>query len=510
MVSYTRPYLYPKQLNAIFSPKRWALCEASTKSGKTVASIVRIIEWGLFGNGISKDHNGNLLPVGPGQHYWWVAPVSEQARIAFTRVKQRLTAGTFRAKESPVPTIELATGPDIVFKSGDNPDSLYGEDVFGAVIDEASRCRADSWFAVRSTLTATRGPAVIIGNVKGRKNWFYEFCRRVEAGKEPNGSFARITWRDAVMAGVLELEEIQDARRNLPESVFRELYEAVANDDSGNPFGEDHIYACVRPRLSEKPTVAFGVDLAKKQDYLVVIGLDDEGNTTVFQRWQGKKWEDSIKMIWDIVGEDVPVLVDSTGVGDFVVERLQVDHGNIQGYIFSGPSKQRLMEGLAVGIQSGEIGFPDNQIKTELLSFTYEITRTGVRYSAPEGYNDDCVCALALARAQWSQTAPGAAIMEFYKGQHANALAAQEREELGLPPKTKPPQLHTVRSPGQELADLLADPEELRHNELTDLYDEVVSGYERPKNVCRRCAKPIIGPSRVSDGFNVWHEGCFA
>ena len=33
----------------------------------------------------------------------------------------------------------------------------------------------------------------------------------------------------------------------------------------------------------------------------------------------------------------------------------------------------------------------------ELESFEYEYTRTGVRYSAPQGCHDDTVCALALA-----------------------------------------------------------------------------------------------------------------
>lgn len=33
----------------------------------------------------------------------------------------------------------------------------------------------------------------------------------------------------------------------------------------------------------------------------------------------------------------------------------------------------------------------------ELESFEYEYTRTGVRYTAPEGMHDDCVMALALA-----------------------------------------------------------------------------------------------------------------
>mgnify|MGYP003336631887 FL=1 len=60
-------------------------------------------------------------------------------------------------------------------------------------------------------------------------------------------------------------------------------------------------------------------------------------------------------------------------------------------------SKQQLMELLASKIHKQEIGFPDNLIKQELDIFEYQFTSTGVRYSAPVGYHDDCVNALALA-----------------------------------------------------------------------------------------------------------------
>jgi hypothetical protein len=55
------------------------------------------------------------------------------------------------------------------------------------------------------------------------------------------------------------------------------------------------------------------------------------------------------------------------------------------------------MEGLAVAIQSNRIRYPDGPIKAELEAFEYQYTRTGARYSAPEGMHDDCVVALALA-----------------------------------------------------------------------------------------------------------------
>jgi hypothetical protein len=51
-------------------------------------------------------------------------------------------------------TIRLPGGGTMWFKSGDKPDSLYGEDVAAAVIDEATRCKEEVFHAVRSTLTA--------------------------------------------------------------------------------------------------------------------------------------------------------------------------------------------------------------------------------------------------------------------------------------------------------------------------------------------------------------------
>jgi hypothetical protein len=56
-----------------------------------------------------------------------------------------------------------------------------------------------------------------------------------------------------------------------------------------------------------------------------------------------------------------------------------------------------LMEGLALAIHERKVRFPQGPISIELDNFEYEFTRLGVRYSAPPGMHDDCVCALALA-----------------------------------------------------------------------------------------------------------------
>lgn len=376
---YERPWLADYQLDALFCAERYGVCEASTKAGKTVGCMAWLLEQAALGGA-------------PGRNYWWCAPIYAQARIAYRRTRRGLPPEQVTANDSEM-TIALPNGAVLWFKGSENPDSLYGEDVWAAVIDEASRVREESWHAVRSTLTATQGPLRVIGNVRGRKNWAYRLARRAESG-EPGMHYARITAHDAVAAGILAADEITDAQRLLPEQVFRELYLAEPSDDAGNPFGLAAIQACVGP-LSDAPPVAWGVDLAKSLDWTVLVGLDAARRVCRLERFQ-RSWQDTIRVIRDAVGT-TPALVDSTGVGDPVLEALQQDRRNYAGYHFTAPAKQKLMEGLAVAIQRGEVVVPAGVLVAELEQFEYAYTRTGVHYAAPEGCHDDAVCALALA-----------------------------------------------------------------------------------------------------------------
>ena len=81
------------------------------------------------------------------------------------------------------------------------------------MIDEASRMKEDAYIAIRTTLTYTRGQIRIIGNVRGRKNWFFKMARRAERAKmlglESEMGYHKIVAADAVAAGVLDAQEIK-------------------------------------------------------------------------------------------------------------------------------------------------------------------------------------------------------------------------------------------------------------------------------------------------------------
>lgn len=393
---WERPQLYPRQLEAIYAPERYSVIEASTKSGKTVGCMVWLTEQACAGEA--------------GHEFWWIAPIYEQSRIVFRRLLRGLPRNTFTANQADS-TITLVNGAVLRFKGADNPDSLYGEDVHAAVIDEATRVKEDAWFAVRSTLTATRGKVRIIGNVKGRRNWAYRLARRAESG-EPDMHYARITAYDAIQAGVLAQQEIDDARSQLPEHVFRELYEAEPSDDEGNPFGIAAIRACLEPLHDECKPACWGWDLARANDWTWGLSLCDHGAVCRSERWNQSHypnlddnetgsshpeyWDVTLRRVRDLTGR-APAAVDSTGPGGPIDQALNGERRNLEGYVFSSKSKQLLMEGLAVAIQQRQVGFPEGPLSLELEAFEYQYTATGVRYGAPEGMHDDGVCALALA-----------------------------------------------------------------------------------------------------------------
>lgn len=334
----------------------------------------------------AKESRGVLVPMGDGESLYFVH-LSERR-------------------------ITLANGATIWFKSGEKPDTLFGEDVQAAVLDEASRLREEAFFAVRSTLTATNGPIRLIGNVKGRGNWFYKGCRNAKEGAIGHAHFMITAW-DAVAAGVLDMEEILDAQRTLPEHVFGELYECRAADDGWNPFGLASIETCIIPVRSNGVALAAGWDLGRARDWTVGVFLDGRGNETKTERFQ-KPWLETITAIRAATG-NVPALVDSTGVGNPVVDSLQrpavsIDQrpahgsgvgmaprlGNFEGFEFTGPSKQELVEELVLAVQGGLVHFTEGVIADEMREFEFQYTRTGVRYAAPEGCHDDAVMALAL------------------------------------------------------------------------------------------------------------------
>lgn len=210
------------------SPKRFTVSETSTKIGKTISHI-----WWLF-----KESHLDIYPKYA--EFWWVAPIYNQTEIAFNRLKNKLIGKEGYQINYSKLYIITPKQTIIRFKSAEKPDHLFGENVYAAVFDEFTRAKEEAWFALRTTLTTTRGKCKLIGNYKGNANWGHQLALKAQ---DPDSEYEyfRITAWDAVEAGILQKEEIEQAKKDLPINIFKELYLAEESEQPGRLITSDAI-----------------------------------------------------------------------------------------------------------------------------------------------------------------------------------------------------------------------------------------------------------------------------
>jgi hypothetical protein len=364
------PEPHINQQRILDSEARFRVVMCGRRFGKSELSQIEIISNALLGKSVA-----------------YITPTYQLARVFFERLIQ---AVPFESNKSEL-TIKFPNNGSVDFFTGERLDNLRGRKFHLVVVDEASFIPnlEDGWLnSIRPTLTDYKGRAIFLSTPKG-KNFFYSLY--LKSGEPDWESFKFSTYDNPYIDKI----EIDDARLQLPEVVFEQEYMANPSENAANPFGSQYIKQCTYP-LSTEPPIVFGIDLAKSVDFTCIIGLDKNGSVSYFERFQ-KDWRNTKQIIANL--PRMPILIDSTGVGDPIFEDLYREGVNVTGFKFTSNSKQQLMEGLSSAIQQRKITFPEGAIVNELEVFEYQYTATGVKYSAPQGFHDDCVMSLALA---WS------------------------------------------------------------------------------------------------------------
>lgn len=315
---------------------------------------------------------------------------------------RRLLHPVIAAKNEQDRRIELVTGGVIEFWSLEDPDAGRGRKYRRVVIDEAAMVRnlEESWSnAIRPTLTDYEGDADLYSTPKGR-NFFWKAYTWGEDG-------ANLDWYAVRMPTIsnpfIKPAEVEAARTQLPERVFQQEYLAEFLDDAGGVF-RGVSYAVDAGRTEDEPPRArtrycAGVDLARTQDFTVISVFDPNGRQVYFERFNQISWERQIAAIVSAATRyAADVVLDSTGVGDPIFERLEAAGLSVTPYHFSNASKNAIIDNLAMGIERGSVRLMDLPVQTnELVAYEYQLTPSrNVRTGAPEGMHDDCVIGAAL------------------------------------------------------------------------------------------------------------------
>ena len=351
--------------------------------------------WGKTRLGV----NECLDAASKGGRAWWVSPSYKTSEVGWRPLRQiarKIPGAEVRLGDRQV---NFPGGGFVAVRSADNPDSLRGEGLDFVVMDECAFMQKEAWTeAIRPALSDRLGKALFISTPKGR-NWFWENYQRGINGEEGWQSWQFPTSTNPF----IDKGEIEAARRDLPEIIFRQEYLAEFVDDQGGVFRRVQEAAVLSPQEPEngKQYVA-GVDVAASVDYTVVSVLDAESKEMV--------WMDRFNRV------DYPVLIDrleavykryhltsmvveSNSIGRPVIDELVARGLNIVPFTTTSATKQAIIQNLQAAFENGQILVLNNQILVgELLSFESKRNASGgFSYSAPDGMHDDCVLSLAIA-----------------------------------------------------------------------------------------------------------------
>jgi hypothetical protein len=304
-------------------------------------------------------------------------------------------------------TRELRVGPGVCdMRSADRPELIEGFAYKLIVLNEAGIILNDRylWENTIRPMMIDQKPIMLVGGTPKGKNVFHELKVKAQDREDPrykDWAFFHFTSYDNPF---LDKDDIDAIAADLPESVRRQEIFAEFLEDTAGVFVNLERVLKLKAGIDPKPgeRYAMGVDLARVQDFTVLAVFDSKGRMVHLNRLGHIAWalQEDIIVQTALRYNKAFTIIDSTGVGDPMLERLQrrsLQGWMVDGFHFDSSSKRMLVESLMLSIEHGEVEFiADPVLVNEFQSFEYQRTASGLRYSAPEGQHDDVVMATAL------------------------------------------------------------------------------------------------------------------
>lgn len=226
------------------TPQRFRVAVCGRRFGKTHLAIRELARFSREPNKLS----------------WYCAPTRSQGKgIVWEQLKERLSSLNWIAKtnESEL-KITLINGSEIQIMSADSYDRMRGYSVNFIVFDEFADMDPQVWTVCRPTLSDTQGHALFIGTPKGgRSSWAYEIYSNGANNLDDWRSFSYTT----IDGGFVLPEEIEAAKRDMPERMWRQEYMSTWEEAAGQ------IYYAFDRNLNVKNPEHINVDA-------IYVGMD--------------------------------------------------------------------------------------------------------------------------------------------------------------------------------------------------------------------------------------------
>jgi phage FluMu gp28-like protein len=351
------------------------------------------------------------------QTVWWVSPSYAMSADVWRALKGDLH-DDWEEKNEDLRQILLPGGGSIRVRSGDAPDSLRGASLDLAVLDEAAFLDQQVWTAaIRPSLSDRRGRALFLSTPRGVGNWFFTVYSYGQDATRPEWKAWRAPTADNPL---IAPDEIEAARRDLPDRVFRAEYLAEFLEDGGGVFRgiREAATAPLDATWLAGHHYVLGIDWGRSADYTVGVVLDatEPGAAAMvaIDRFSGIGWDLQRGRLRALVDAWAPATIyaESNSFGGPNIEALQLEGLPIIAFNTTQASKEAAINSLSLALERGQLRIqPDPTLLHELSAYTLEPLDSGrYRYGAPSGVHDDTVIALALA---WVAAQRGAVRVQF-------------------------------------------------------------------------------------------------
>lgn len=294
---------------------------------------------------------------------------------------------------------------EIWFRTADNPSSMAGEGIRGAVIDEFSLAQEIVWTEyIQATLLDFGGWAAFGGVPKGR-NWAANLWYAA-ADREGWCQIHATSYDNPYMSS----ERLDKIRTETSEILFRQEYLAEVIEGEGMVFR--NVMACATAEAQGQAMTGhdyiISADWAISNDFTVLTVFDLNERAIV--------WIDRFNQIDYVLQaarlkalaqrfRPIEVVAESNAMGLPIIQQLASDGLPMAVFNTTGPTKNKAIQDLSLAFDKFDIRIiPDPVLIRELEA--YEVKKIGLNslpvYGAPEGMHDDTVMSAAIG---WTRLA---------------------------------------------------------------------------------------------------------
>lgn len=336
-----------------------------------------------------------------GSTTYWVSPTDSQAQKVYKEIVNAIVeSGCIKSKKMPKGDTEIVmtNGSKILFRSAMSEDSLRGQSVDYMILDEAAFIKKETIETILMPMLNVRGKKCLFISTPKGKNYLYEYF--LNGQKLPKWASMRYSTYDSPFAN----EELIDMfRQTLPPKLFQQEVEAEFVDSSSvfNNISEVMVLDEAEGPEPGKKYFA-GIDIGIINDASVLSIIDEEGNLIKYYRWENTEAPELIESIQDInrKWKFQKVVIENNNQGLTIYQDLKRKMSNIEDFNTNGKTKPEIINRLIHLFNMKEIKvFRDEYLRVELEAFIFKQRDNGaIKFMADNGFHDDCVMSLAIAR----------------------------------------------------------------------------------------------------------------